>query len=212
MNKTFCAVLCTSMALGPCAAAETRNLPPFHAVALNGIGTVRITQGPQSVTVTIDPELADRYVTEVKNGKLSIGFKCTLRPSVLRAMKNLKACTVDISMPNLSAIETNGACSIEVDGFTWKDFTVSATGEGTILLAGAADTLDVSCTGAAKVDAFGLAAKNARARLTGAATLRTDVTDSLDASISGAGTIVYRGEPKIAQRISGAGKIAKDGK
>jgi hypothetical protein len=210
MNRTFCAVLCTSMALGPCATAETRNLAPLNAVALNGIGTVRIKQGPQAVTVNIDPELADRYVTEVKNDKLSIGFKCTLRPSVLRAMKNLKHCTVDISVPNLSAIETNGECSIEVDGFAWKEFSVSATGEGTILLAGAADTLDVSCTGAAKVDAFGLAAKDVRARLTGAATLRANATALLDASISGAGTVVYRGEPRISQRISGAGKIRKD--
>lgn len=210
MNKTICALICSTMALGSYATSETRNLPPFDAVALNGTGKVRIRQGPQSVRVTIDDNLADRYVTEVINGKLHIGFKCTLKPSVLRAMKNLKNCEVEIRMPSLTRVETNGKCSVEVDGFSGKALAVSATGEGTIVLAGAADALDVSCTGAATVNAFGLVAREERARLTGAATLRTNVTDSLDASISGAGTIAYRGEPRISQRISGAGKIWKD--
>lgn len=210
MNKTICALICSTMALGTYATTESRSLPPFDAVALNGIGKVRIRQGPQSVTVTIDRDLADRYVTEVKNGKLMIGFKCTLRPSILRAMKNLKNCEVDICMPSLARVETNGKCSIDVEGFSGKALAVSATGAGTIDLTGTVDALDVSCTGAATVNAFGLVARDERASLTGAATLRTAVTASLDASISGAGTIAYRGEPRISQRISGAGKIRKD--
>lgn len=210
MNKTLFAVICSTITLGAYATGETRDVPPFTEVALNGTGTVRIKQGPQSVRVSIDENLADRYVTEVINGKLNIGFKCTLKPSVLRAMKNLKSCVVDISVPDLRKIETNGECSLAVDGFTGEKLIVRATGAGKIALSGTVDALDVSCTGAVTVNAFDLIARSERASLTGAATLRTNVTESLDASISGAGTIFYRGTPHLTEKISGAGKIRKE--
>ncbi len=188
---------------------ETRNVPAFSSIALNGIGTVRIHQGPYAVRVKMEKNLIDRYETEVKNGKLNIGFRCSFNLAFLRDIKNLKTCEVDIAMPELDRIELNGDGKISVDTFSYKTVRVDITGAGAISLTGAATELQVRCTGAGNVNARDLIAETGRISLTGAGTVEVRVEKQLDASITGAGKLIYSGNPHITRRISGAGSILR---
>jgi hypothetical protein len=214
MRKTALAILLSTVSLGACRASEgtiseIRQVPAFSSIALNGIGTVRIRQGQQSVRLTIDPKLADRYETVVKNGKLMIGFTCGSNLFALRAIRKLKNCEVDITVPALEGIELNGQGRIFADSFPFSELRIDLTGAGVIELGGSAAELQIRCTGAGELRAGSLAAKAAHVRLTGAGTVDVRAEEELEASVSGAGTITYWGNPRVTQRVSGAGSIRR---
>ncbi len=191
--------------------SETRTVPPFSSVALNGIGTVRIHRGPQEVRVSIDENLIDRFETEVKGDTLMVGFRCGFSLSWLKAVRNLKQCEIDIWVPELDGVEVNGAGTITVDPFAYEDIEVKITGDGTIELHGSAARFSVFSTGSAKVNAGDLAARTVSVRMTGAGMVELRAEESLDASVTGAGTLAYWGTPALTQRISGAGTIKRMG-
>lgn len=193
------------------AITETRNVPTFSSITLNGISTVRIHKGPQAVRVTIDGNLIDRYETKVKDGTLLAGFKCSLNIAVMRAINNLKHCEVDITIPELDGIVLNGLGTIIVDAFPFKDLKLTVTGAGSVELQGSASKLQVKSTGSAKIYARDLVAEVARATVTGAGIVELMVEEELDASVSGAGKILYWGNPRVTQRITGAGSVVRAG-
>jgi len=216
MNKPTLAILVSTVAMNACATAsgreaitEMRPVPFFSSVVLNGVGTVHVRKGPQEVRLTIDGNLADRFETTVKNGRLMIGFNCDLRN--LWALRGLKKCEVEIAVPDLDGIEVNGAGTIAVDAFDYGKLDLRVTGAATVDLKGTASELSVNCTGGCKVLARGLAADAGRVSLTGSSRVEARVKDSLEASITGAGRLLYWGDPRVSRRISGAGEMRRAG-
>jgi hypothetical protein len=148
MQTKALVLLLTTASLGGCASSgihssqpitEERSVSAFRSIALNGIGTVRVHRGPQSVRVTIDSELADRFETVVRDDTLYIGFKCSLKPSVLRAVKNLRRCEVDVTVPEILSIEVNGSGRITSDSFDYGSLRVALTGAALVELKGTAE-------------------------------------------------------------------------
>lgn len=219
MGKPILALLLTTVTIGSCGAmdpdagitTETRDLPPFSSIALNGVGTLRIHQGPQSVRVTMDGALIDRFETVVKDGKLSMGFERGFGFSYWRAMRRLRRCDIDVTVPELRVVELNGAGTISADPTEYGALSLSVNGAGTVELRGTADAFSVRCTGAARVLARDLAAASARVGVTGAGEVELRAEDELDAAVTGAGSIAYWGSPRVSERVSGAGSIRRAG-
>jgi hypothetical protein len=218
MRKRVLVIFLSAVLLGSCSTinkgdstviTETRDVPPFSSIALNGISTVRLHQGPLAVRLTIDGNLMDRYETKVKGDRLSIGFKCGI--GSLKILKNLKTCEVDITMPKLDRIEINGAGKITVDEFAYEELKLDMTGAGSIELQGSAAKFKISCTGAAKVFARDLVSEEVRVNLTGASYVEIRAEKELSASVSGSGEVLYWGNPNVVQRISGAGGLNRMG-
>lgn len=216
MNKSALAILVSAVAVNACATTsgggtvtETRDVPSFSSVVLNGVGAVHVRKGPQEVRITIDGNLADRFETTVKNGRLMIGFHCDLRN--LWALRGLKTCEVDIAVPALDGIVVNGAGSIAVDAFDYGKLELQVNGAATVGLKGTASDLSVHCTGGCKVLARDLAVETGSVSLTGSSHVEARVKDSLEASITGAGQLLYWGDPAVSRRISGAGQLRRAG-
>lgn len=237
MRKTTVAFLLSAVSLGACATVaasdvalktEARTVPEFSSIVLNGIGTVRVHRGPRKVLVTLNADLLDRYETIVKGKTLMIGFKCGI--GTLRAMRNVKTCEVDVTVPELDKIELNGKGTIIADSFSgssmdivqngastlqcdlaYETVRLNATGAGSIALRGSASKLDVRSTGNEKIEARDLVARVARIRVSGAGKVTVSAEDALDASVSGAGRILFSGNPQVTQRVSGAGTIQRAG-
>ncbi|MEA5033633.1 MAG: head GIN domain-containing protein [Sphaerochaeta sp.] len=212
MLKTVLVIVLSTAALGATYASvalsvQHRTVAPFSAIALNGMGTVNIHQGPQSVVVTVDESVIDRYETIVQNGTLNVGFGCTFSLKMLRAMKHLEHCTVDITVPDLQRISVNGSGNLVVDSFSGDSLRIDITGAGTVVFAGSCDDLEVNCTGSAVFKGGELQSKNAKISSTGAANIQVKVEETLSVKISGAGDVTYWGNPRITQRISGAGSL-----
>jgi hypothetical protein len=220
MQTKALVLLLTTASLGGCASSgihssqpitEERSVSAFRSIALNGIGTVRVHRGPQSVRVTIDSELADRFETVVRDDTLYIGFKCSLKPSVLRAVKNLRRCEVDVTVPEILSIEVNGSGRITSDSFDYGSLRVALTGAALVELKGTAETLEIRSTGDTEISAAHLDAGAASVGITGSGKAELRVRERLDASITGAGILSYWGTPAVTRRISGAGTIKRLG-
>lgn len=207
---------------------EDRIVPAFTAITLNGVGSVRVSKGPQAVSVTIDADLADLFETGVRDGRLVMGFKSGLR--TMLALPRLSTCAIEVTMPSLDGVELNGAGTLAFEGFAGGALavttngaarvsgtvshdvvTVRMSGAGRAELEGEATALDVGCTGGGELDSGSLAAGSARVSMTGAARVELRVRKELRASITGAGRLAYWGSPIVIESVSGSGSVLRLG-
>jgi hypothetical protein len=88
------------------------------------------------------------------------------------------------------------------------DFSVS--GSGKIQASGSADDVKTTISGSGKVLAANLEANRCEVRISGSGDVEINVKNELDATISGSGTVAYKGNPnKINSHASGSGKVSK---
>jgi Putative auto-transporter adhesin, head GIN domain len=184
------------------AATQARDVAPFEAVELSGSNNVAIrVGGEQSVVVRADDNLIDRVTTEVDEGTLVIG-------NTPGSFSTESPMSVDVTVPSLSALKLSGSGNIVVDGVDAKSLAVDLPGSGTLTGSGTATQLEVSVGGSGVVRLTDLVATHARAAVGGSGSIFLVATDSLDASVSGSGAIVYLGSPTtVTKNVTGSGAI-----
>jgi hypothetical protein len=184
------------------AATQVRTVPPFTGVNLAGDNNVVVRVGErQSVVVHADSNLLGRVTTRVHSGSLVIGTT----PGNLTARSPMY---VTVSVPSLDCLELAGHGNISVTGIDAPRLTVELPGNGTIEATGTTERLDVTIGGAGTALLRPLIARDANAELSGDGTIMLTATRSLAASVPGAGTIVYGGDPvHVTRRIAGSGTI-----
>ena len=184
-------------------ATQARSLPPFTGVDLTGDNNVVVRVGArQSVVVHADRNLLDRVTTRVRAGRLVVGTT----PGDLAAKSPMY---VTVSVPSLDRLELAGHGNISVTGIDTPSLTVELPGNGNIEATGTTARLDVTIGGAGTAVLGPLIARDANAELSGDGTIMLTATRSLSASVSGTGTIVYRGDPAhVTRRLTGSGTIS----
>ena len=78
---------------------------------------------------------------------------------------------------------------------------------GSVAVDGTAVRLDVRVGGAGTFEGRELVAEDAVAELPGTGAIHVGDVETLDAEITGSGSIDYRGDPEVTQSISGTGTI-----
>jgi hypothetical protein len=184
------------------AAAQARSLPPFTGVDLAAANNVIVHVGAsQSVIVHADSNLLTRVTTRFRSGSLVIGTT----PGNLNAKTPM---FVDVTLPSLDALRLNGDGNITVTGITGRRLTVALPGSGVIDATGTTTRLEVTISGEGAALLGQLVARDVNAALSGDGSVTLAATHSLKASISGSGTILYRGNPPhITTTVSGNGTI-----
>jgi hypothetical protein len=115
---------------------------------------------------------------------------------------------VAVSLPALDHLTLGGDGNIEVTGVDARRLTVALAGSGNVAVTGTTTTLNVTISGEGTALLRGLDARDATAALSGDGTIMLTATRSLDAEISGNGTILYGGNPsRVTQRVTGNGAI-----
>jgi hypothetical protein len=85
---------------------------------------------------------------------------------------------------------------------------LDVSGAAGIEMEGSAETVVITLSGAAAFEAENYLVKNMTLILSGAAAAEVNVSEMLDVTISGVGTVEYKGDPKVLRkRISGAGVV-----
>jgi hypothetical protein len=183
-------------------ATQARDVPAFHSVELAGSSNVVIRVGePQSVVVRADDNLLKRVTTEVRSGTLVIA-------NTPGSFTTKSPMSVEVEAPTLEAVTLSGSGNIVVDGVAAKSLKVSVPGSGTLTGSGTATRLDVSVSGSGSLQLTRLVASDARAVVSGSGSIFVTATASLDASVSGSGSILYAGNPeKVTKSVTGAGAI-----
>ncbi len=88
------------------------------------------------------------------------------------------------------------------------DFSIS--GSGKVEASGEADEVKAHISGSGKVLAANLETQRCQVRISGSGDVEINVSDELDANISGSGSVSYRGSPKkINSHAAGSGKVRK---
>lgn len=206
---------------GMCYAQQTRHVENFSAISVHDLFSVVLKQDSvNSITIQGDSSSLPLIKTEVSGGKLSIFTDKNIRNSdeikiyvsarEIREIEVSGAATVKtenkIKSQNL-ALKATGAGDIKADLET-ETINLAASGSGDITLSGTTKTLAANVSGAGDIKAFNLLVDDANVKASGAGDLKLNVKSSIKADVSGAGSVIYRGDPQQRDvQISGAGSV-----
>jgi Putative auto-transporter adhesin, head GIN domain len=185
-------------------ATEVRDVSAFNSVELAGSNNVVIRVGAkQSIVVKADANLLDRVTTEVQSGKLVIG-------NTPGSFTTKSPMGVKVNVPTLDALTLAGSGNIVVNGIETESLKVTLPGSGTLTGSGTTTRLDVTVSGSGTVQFTRLVANDVRAVVSGSGSIFITAARSLDASISGAGAILYGGNPQdVTKSVTGTGAITE---
>jgi hypothetical protein len=201
--------------------SESRQVPEFSEIRLEGHGKVALTQDNQSsIEVTTDDNILRSIETEVENGKLIISHekRRNLRPTKLNytiTVKDLEGISIagsgDVNCNNklvsddfYAEISGSGDIILVVDAVRLES---DISGSGSINLSGKTDAHQASITGSGKINAFDMQAQNVSVAITGSGDCRVHASEKLQAKITGSGDVLYKGHPQISKSITGSGKV-----
>lgn len=186
------------------AATQTRILAPFTRIELAGANKLSVRVGSaQAVAVHGDDNLIDRVTTAVQDGTLLIGNRGSFTTK--------QPMSVEVTVPSIENVVLSGSGSVEVHGVHAQQLTIRVPGAGSVSVSGTVDRLDANLSGTGDVRLGDLVARDVRATVSGTGHLEVHPTQSLDASVTGVGAIVYHGHPhNLVQQVTGTGSISSD--
>ena len=179
---------------------DTRSVSDFSEIEAGGAFEVEWRSGPTSLSVTTDENLLHYISSENVDHQLRLHSGGNLWPT-----HHIK---VSISSPSREGAKLTGAARLTANQLSGHSFAVESTGAAKIILDGNVGDLVTDMTGASKLEAASLQTKTAEISSTGASHAEVAVSETLKVSITGAGKVIYSGNPPtIEKHITGAGSI-----
>ena len=181
---------------------DTRSVTDFSEIEADGGFQIEWRSGPPSLSLTTDENLLRYIDNENIDHRLRLHSRGNLWPT-----HGVKAV---ISSPTRSGAKLTGAARLTAKQLSGHSFAIESTGAAKVELDGSVDELVTDMTGASKLEADSLQTKSAEISSTGASHADVAVSETLKVSITGAGKVVYSGNPPtIEKHISGAGSIRR---
>lgn len=188
--------------------AETRAIPPFHAVELAGtVDLVIRPRGPDGIRLSGPRDAVARVVTSVRDGKLIIeehqdakahfSFKDLFEQRHPHVLCVVRAAALD-------TIKAAGACDLDASGLSGDRLLLEASGASHAKLQGKVRSVAFHLSGAGALNAERLEAEEALVDVSGACRVLVNARRHLKIIASGASEIRYLGAPHLDQEISGA--------
>ena len=180
--------------------ADTRPLTDFSEIQADGGFQIEWRSGPPSLSITTDENLLQYITNENVDHQLRLHSRGNLWST--------HGVKVVVSSTTRTGARLTGAARLTAKQLSGHSFAVESTGAAKVELGGNIDELVTDMTGASKLDAESLQTKTAEISSTGASKAEVAVSETLKVSITGAGKVVYSGNPATIQKtISGAGSI-----
>jgi Putative auto-transporter adhesin, head GIN domain len=197
----------------------------FEGINVSGNTDVYVKQDSiVSIRIETDENLLPYIVIENKGGTLDIRQK---EGTNLKSSRSIK---VYVSGPSFKRFDASGACDFYSENMlsNGEPITISLSGSsdvklelkapkidanlsgaGTISLKGETKDFQVDGSGSTNIRCFELLTENTRIELSGAGNAEIFASVKLDAHVSGAADIRYKGNATVTQDVSGAGSIKK---
>ena len=199
---------------------ESRDLRDYRGIVVNLVGDILITQGPEySFKISGPDNVVELTTTRVENELLIVGSENCFNGSYdvgieitapefevisLTGIGNLE--TAGVITGEIIEVELIGINDIEAEFMADTLFTEVA-GTGTVVYSGEVSKHSLLNAGDILLNAFSLNTKETVIDIIGVGDSQVTVSDLLDVTISGSGTVFYRGNPQIVSSISGNGEI-----
>ena len=239
MKKIVVAILITASMLSSCnfvggtrihgnsnIETQERQVSSFTSVDVRGAMKVNISQGDvKKVQIEADENLIQYIETRQEGDKLIIKTRDGFNLDPTGDMR------VHVTAPLFKSINVSGACDIigqgkinngenlkmhvsgagdikmEVDA---PALDVEISGSGTVNLKGETKDFDLDLSGAANAHCYDLLSENTKVVISGAGDAEVYASVKLDAHVSGAGAVSYKGNAtNVSQQVSGAGSVTK---
>jgi len=182
--------------------SETRPITDFAEINADGMFDVEWQQGTPALTIKCDENLLTYIEVSVSDNKLKLHVRERILPT-----HGLK---VTVASSTRTGAKSRGASELKAQNLTGQSFAVETTGAADVTLDGAVDFLAADMTGASDLKAKGLQVKTAEISTTGAADAEVSPSESLRVNITGAGSVMYHGNPKnIEKHVTGAGEVRR---
>jgi hypothetical protein len=183
---------------------ESIEVAGFSSVSFKSVGKVIVQQtGKESLMISaednilplLESRVADNilYLTIAKDGK----------------MNPTKPIEFVVQVKSLESLNTDGVGSIEARGIQGKRLAVAMDGVGEVVIAGSANALDLSLSGVGSFQGEAFQTKQATVRNSGVGSAVVNVSEQLDADLSGMGSIEYVGSPQVRRSGQGLGSVKK---
>ena len=183
---------------------KTVSVAECSGITINSVGNVYLTQDTvQSIRIEADDNIMDKVIAREENGILVTGL-----PSGSYSNITLR---IYVSMKSINQLAIVGAGNIELqNSIASSDLNCSIDGAGRIYVVGTGNSMNCLINGAGTIDAKDFAVVKCKAVVNGAGACTVNTSSELDASINGAGTIYYYGNPSsVKTSILGVGQIVK---
>jgi hypothetical protein len=205
---------------------KTRDPGIFTKVHSSGSADVEIIPGSNcSVTVEDDENLLPYLETEVEDGTLNIHYRDEVSVSNDHAK-------IYVTAPTLSEVSTSGASNIMVSsilknsskisfstsgagnidaGVDAPAISVIISGVGTVKLQGHTKDFDCDISGVGHAACGNLESENTTVSVSGVGDAHVFASVHLSATVSGTGSIYYRGNPQNPEiHTSGVGSVKSE--
>ncbi len=198
-----------------------RSVGDFNSVEMNMVGQITITSGASNIcSLTVDDNILQYIQTSVSGNRLVI-----FRPhDVSLTDYDL---TVKLTMTDLEAIDLNGVGTVtSLNQFVADDVSVSVDGVGSVnldlnvgrltstgngvfsmVLTGSAGKHTCTMEADAFISSFNFLTDTTVIILEGAGNAEVTAFRRLDVTISGSGSVYYKGYPTINTVITGSGQV-----
>lgn len=184
--------------------AQPRALDGFSRIELKAIGDVAVTIGDEySVLVSAEENFMRLLQTTIRGDWLVIETPGNT------ALNPTRPITFIITMPALAEVKLSGSGSIRAAELNAESLTTTLTGTGSVTLAGSIHAQHVKVAGAGSYDASHVDCHEAWVDISGVGGVLVHVSELLDATISGAGNVIYDGRPEVKEHITGFGAVIR---
>jgi len=205
---------------------EDRQVSEFKNVEVGGAAKVLVSQGDHSsVKIETDENLLQYIEVSQTGDKVEIHERhgYNLKPTrdirvyvtapVFRSIDASGACDIigqsKITNPESLEMHVSGAGDIKME-IDAPQLSAEVTGSGSIYLKGQTKDVSLDLTGAGHAYCFDLLAENTKVDISGAGSAEVYASVKLDAQVSGAGNVKYKGNASnVSQNVSGAGSVKK---
>lgn len=216
---------------------KTLELSEFQSIYVNSNYTVYLKQtNKQEVKVEALTEIYSLTEIKVENGVLLINVERkpdNPNKSIWAKIDDIKlnpTMKVYVSVKNVNELQVNGGGkiisenSIASDNLTLgvagsgtldldikgKTIRTELSGSGNVILKGYASFNDILMSGSGNMNAFNLELETAKIRVSGSGIAELNVSNSLEASVLGTGSVKHKGNTKtVTKKQFGAGLVER---
>ena len=205
---------------------EARPITDFSSIDLRMNGNIYFSQEANwRVEVTAKESIHSILETYVVNNNLVIKYRNgknydedasihinvsgpAVNSFILNSSGNI-ICTNDILAGNLF-LRTSGSGDIVLQKVIANNIDAESAVSGRITSTGGVVTNQkLKTNGSGKIDLSAIVANNVSARTIGSGDIKVRVSDYLDATIDGSGSVYFRGYPQVSTHIHGSGGVIR---
>jgi hypothetical protein len=206
---------------------ETRDTGAFTAISIEYPSAEIIVQqgNKDNVEIEADDNLLPQLSTEVLSGRLTIksketDWKVSVSPSkpvkmtiTARELNEivLSAAVGDLEVNGLQTgtlkLVLSGGAQIKLNGLQVDLLDSVLSGAGDIQASGTANEIKLILSGLGNFNGADLKSTKATIELSGMGNATVQVEKELAATVSGAGSVQYFGNPRVEQKVNGAGSV-----